>query len=167
MKSDRASVLIADDDAAICELLKDLLSDKYDVHLTHNGDDALNHLKDQDKHFDILLLDIMMPQLNGYQVLSKLTDRFLPVLILSAKSDPLDQIKGLSLGAWGYSTKPFNKDILMTQIQNLTRLGQLLRINNRQMLDEKKKRVYAEQRLFSLKQDLAEAKNYILQLRSK
>ena len=167
MTNDRATVLIADDDSAITELLSDLLSERYKVCLVNNGDDALYMLNNNDNHFDLLLLDIMMPRLNGYQVLSKINNSFLPVLILSAKSDPLDQIKGLSLGAWGYSTKPFNKDMLMTQIQNLIRLGQLLRIHHRQLLDEKKKRAYAEQRLFTLKQDLAGAKDYILKLKSK
>lgn len=126
MNNYKPTILIAEDDSAISDLLSDLFSSRYHVILANDGEYALNYLEDEENDIDLLLLDIMMPKVNGYQVLSQIKTRILPILILSAKSDALDQIKGLSLGAWGYSTKPFNSDVILSQVQNLVRLGQIV-----------------------------------------
>lgn len=101
-------VLIADDEAEIRNLLKLYLeNDGYTVFEAENGIEATRLLKE--KKPDICLLDIMMPEMDGYQVLRKLRENSnIPVIILSAKDADSEKILGLNLGADDYIAKPFN-----------------------------------------------------------
>lgn len=137
-------ILIADDSKLIIKELRSFLSEKYDVETVSNGKEVLDILKHDNHEIDLLLLDIMMPELNGLEVLEKLKKNDLPVLILSSKSDVYNQVKSYELGAWGYHIKPFNQEILLSQIENLIKLGQSIQ-------HEKMRRHFAEDKIVNLK----------------
>ncbi len=101
-------ILVADDEAEIRELLKLYLENAgYEVIEAEDGSDAI--LKLHDNRPDMCILDIMMPGLDGYQVLKKLREESnIPVMILSAKDADSEKILGLNLGADDYISKPFN-----------------------------------------------------------
>lgn len=102
-------VLIADDEAEIRELLRLYLEKEgYDIVEAVNGEEALRILQ-EDSGIGIVLLDIMMPKIDGFHVLKRIREeRNLPVVILSAKTEDSDKILGLDLGADDYIAKPFN-----------------------------------------------------------
>ncbi|MEQ6375623.1 response regulator transcription factor [Bacillaceae bacterium S4-13-56] len=102
-------VLVVDDEQQIRETISNfLVKEGYSVFEAENGDAALRCLKDQ--KLDIILLDIMMPETDGYQVLREIRaySKHLPVIMLTAKTDELDKLLGLELGADDYITKPFS-----------------------------------------------------------
>ncbi len=106
-------ILIAEDDADLADLLKRLLSPIYDVTHAPNGEIALR-LAQEDPP-DLLLLDVMMPGLDGFDVAERLNmgERRFPVIFLTAKTGSLDVIRGIQKGARAYITKPFQiKDVL-------------------------------------------------------
>ena len=111
-------VLVVDDEDEIRQLLRLYLEkDEYQVVEATNGEDALNILKSQE--IDLVLLDIMMPKINGYQVLKEIrTNNNIPVIMLSAKSQDADKILGLDLGADDYIAKPFNPLEAMARINS-------------------------------------------------
>lgn len=104
----KRTILIAEDDADISELLSLYLNGEgYKVLLAENGRQALELIAAV--KIDLAILDIMMPEMNGYDVLKEIrADRNFPVLMLSAKDMDTDKILGLNLGADAYLTKPFN-----------------------------------------------------------
>ena len=110
------TILIADDEAEIRQLLRLYLEkDGYEVMEAENGVEAMEILRQREIH--LILLDIMMPQLDGYQVLRKLRQESnIPVIFLSAKGADEDKILGLDLGADDYITKPFNPLEAMARI---------------------------------------------------
>lgn len=111
------SILIAEDDLDIQSLLKLYLGNAgFRVLTADNGRSALSIL--QEDHIDLALLDIMMPEANGYQVMEELRKTSnIPVLVLSAKDQDYDRILGLNLGADAYLTKPFNPLEVVAQVQ--------------------------------------------------
>lgn len=112
------SILIADDDAEIRQLLHLYLEkDGYQVYEAVNGVEALKIC--DEKQIDMILLDIMMPELNGYQVIQKIRkDNNIPVIMISAKGQDEDKILGLDLGADDYIVKPFNPLEAMARINS-------------------------------------------------
>ncbi len=102
------NVLICDDEKDIVSALKIYLaSDGYNLFEAYNGEEALEILHKEEIH--LVLLDIMMPVLDGMQTLIKIRDfSNVPVIFLSAKSEDMDKIMGLTVGADDYITKPFN-----------------------------------------------------------
>lgn len=115
------TILIADDEAEIRQLLRLYLEkDGYEVMEAENGVEAMEILRQREIH--LILLDIMMPQLDGYQVLRKLRQESnIPVIFLSAKGADEDKILGLDLGADDYITKPFGTGELMARIRTSLR----------------------------------------------
>ena len=111
-------ILIADDETEIRQLLRLYLEkDGYEVFEAENGVEALSILKQMEIH--LVLLDIMMPQMDGYQVMRRLRqDSNIPVIFLSAKGADEDKILGLDLGADDYITKPFNPLEAMARINS-------------------------------------------------
>lgn len=102
-------ILIADDETEMTDVLEALLSrEHYAVDIVHDGQDALDY--GLTGNYDCLVLDIMMPKLDGLQVLRALRDRGIstPVLLLTAKSQVADRIAGLDSGADDYLPKPFH-----------------------------------------------------------
>lgn len=112
------TILIADDEAEIRELLRLYLEkDGYHVLEAADGQSALSLLEQEE--FDMALLDIMMPKVDGYHVLKKLRESSnMPVMILSAKNQDSDKILGLDLGADDYLAKPFNPMEAMARINS-------------------------------------------------
>lgn len=102
------TVLIADDEKEIRELLSLYLEkDGYVIRQAENGKEAFDIISSH--YIDLAMIDIMMPQLNGYQLMKKIRETSkIPIMIISAKMDDNDKILGLGLGADDYITKPFN-----------------------------------------------------------
>ena len=115
------TLLIADDDIELCELLQEYFRQEgFEVWLAHDGRAALSMVKQ--KGPDALILDIMMPQMNGIDVLRELRrDSNLPVIMLTARGDDLDRIVGLELGADDYLPKPCNPRELLARIRAVLR----------------------------------------------
>ncbi|WP_392561143.1 response regulator [Orbus sturtevantii] len=109
-------LLLVDDDLEITALLKELLElECFTVELAHNGADALAKFNNT---FDLILLDIMMPDINGLTVLTQLRTKYtVPIILLTAKDNELDKIIGLELGADDYIIKPFNDRELIARIR--------------------------------------------------
>jgi two-component system response regulator CpxR len=101
-------ILIVDDDRALCRLLADYLQrEGFLVELAHDGDSALAQLRDAAQRPDLLILDVMMPGRDGLDTLRELRMQHrLPVIMLSAKGEPIDRVVGLELGADDYLSKP-------------------------------------------------------------
>lgn len=114
-------ILLVDDDIELTELLAELLSlEGFSVNTVHNGVDALSKLESQS--YNLILLDVMMPQLNGIETLKQIRQRYeTPVLMLSARDDEIDRVLGLELGADDYLPKPFNDRELVARIKAILR----------------------------------------------
>ena len=104
----RSRILIADDDRALCQLLADYLQrEGFAVTQVHDGAAALTQLRDPALRPDLLILDVMMPGRDGLETLRELrTQHRLPVIMLSARGEPVDRVIGLELGADDYLAKP-------------------------------------------------------------
>lgn len=115
-------LLLAEDEIAMAEAVVDILSyHKYSVDAVYNGEDALNYA--HNRHYDGLILDIMMPKLDGLSVLEQLRSEgdTTPVLMLTAKSEVADRIRGLDAGADDYLPKPFAMGELLSRIRAMLR----------------------------------------------
>jgi two-component system response regulator CpxR len=115
------TILIADDDTELCELLSEYLGQEgFEVRLAHDGEQAL--AASRRPGLDAVVLDIMMPRMNGIEVLRSLRkESDLPVIMLTAKGDDLDRIVGLELGADDYLAKPANPRELVARIRAVLR----------------------------------------------
>ena len=117
------SVLIIDDDKELCTLMKKCVEqENLSAIIAHSGAEGL-HLVDKNRHtLSLVILDIMMPDIDGFQVLKKIRETSnIPVIMLTAKSDEDDKISGLCLGADDYLTKPFSINELMARVNSLIR----------------------------------------------
>ena len=114
-------ILIVEDEAKIAQFLaKGLNESGYTSAIAPDGIDALSRL--QMENFDLAILDVMLPELDGWQVLQTLrTFSKIPVLMLTAKDHVLDRVKGLELGADDYLVKPFSYVELLARIKSLLR----------------------------------------------
>jgi two-component system response regulator CpxR len=114
-------LLIIDDDVVLTEMLKEYLAQhSLDVTVCNHPITGIETLHDHT--FDVLLLDVMMPEIDGFETLRRIR-RFsgIPVIMLTAKGDDFDRILGLELGADDYLTKPFNHRELVARIKAITR----------------------------------------------
>lgn len=120
-------ILICDDEKDIVSALRIYLSSEgYETLEAHTGKEALEILESQEVH--LVLLDIMMPEMDGLEALSLLREKYnLPVILISAKSEDTDKVLGLNVGADDYITKPFNPvEVLArvrSQLRRYTRFG--------------------------------------------
>ena len=114
-------ILLADDDIELCEMLKQYLNvEGFQVGTANDGQSALNQARTGD--YDLVVLDVMMPQLNGFDVLRQLRiDSLIPVLMLTARGEDVDSIVGLELGADDYLPKPCNPRVLVARIRAILR----------------------------------------------
>ena len=119
--SNEPRVLLVDDDRELCQMLTEYLSaEHFDVKSAYDGDDALREL--QANGFDIIILDVMLPRLSGFDVLRRLGASYTtPILMLTARGDDIDRIVGLELGADDYLSKPFNPRELVARIRAILR----------------------------------------------
>jgi two-component system response regulator CpxR len=108
------------DDEELTELLKEYLTPQgYELDVAHDGEAGLS-LATSNKHYYLILLDVMLPQLDGFEVLKKLrTSHLSPILMLTAKGDDYDKIFGLEMGADDYFAKPLNHRALSARIKAL------------------------------------------------
>ena len=133
------NVLIVDDDRDIVESIAIFLSgEDYNVLKAYDGIEALSVLSENDVH--LIILDVMMPKLDGIKTLLKLREsRNIPVILLSAKSEDSDKILGLTAGADDYVTKPFNPSELVarvkSQLRRYTTLGSIGKQNGQIQID--------------------------------
>ncbi len=113
----KKKILIIEDDVSIAELQKDYLEvANFEVIVCDNGLQGLKIL--QDSQVDLLILDIMLPGMDGLEILRSMKeDKEIPVLLVSAKKEEIDKIKGLSLGADDYITKPFSPGELVARVK--------------------------------------------------
>ena len=113
-------VLVVDDEVGIRDVIKEYcLFEHFDVLEAENGYDAINILKDNE--VDIIVLDIMMPKMDGYSTLREIRTNYqIPVIMLSARSEEYDKLLGFELGVDDYLTKPFSPKELIARIKAIT-----------------------------------------------
>ncbi len=116
-----AKILVADDDRNICELLRIYLEkEAFTVVLAEDGEDALSKF-DQEQP-DILLLDVMMPRLDGWQVCREIRKKSeCPIIMITAKGETFDKVLGLELGADDYVVKPFEPKEIVARVKAVLR----------------------------------------------
>lgn len=115
-----AKILIVEDDSTIRNLiLLTLQMENYNAIAAEDGEVAINKLDEEE--IDLILLDIMLPKIDGYGVLHKIQNKNIPVIFLTAKSSIQDKVMGLKLGADDYITKPFEPLELLARIEALLR----------------------------------------------
>ena len=118
----KGKILVADDVEELANSVGYILElNDYEVDVEYNGKDVLD--KVQTKLYDIIILDVMMPELNGIEIVKEIRKLNIktPVILLTAKSQVEDKVEGLDAGANDYLTKPFDKDELLARIRALTR----------------------------------------------
>ncbi|MCK5732517.1 MAG: response regulator transcription factor [Tenericutes bacterium] len=114
-------VLVVDDEYRIRRLVSDFLKrEDYKVIEAADGEEALDILFESSQKVDLVILDVMMPKFDGWYVLERIRDYMsVPVVMLTARSDEYDQLKGFKLGADDYVTKPFSPSVLVARINKL------------------------------------------------
>lgn len=118
-------ILIIEDEENIARVLQlELQFEGYKADMAHTGTDGL--LKYREQQWDLILLDVMLPEMSGIDVLKRIraTESQTPVIMLTAKSEVEDKVKGLDLGANDYITKPFDIEELLARIRNALRFSQ-------------------------------------------
>lgn len=120
------NVLVCDDEADIVSALNIYLtSEGYRVFDAHSGAEALDILKSEEIH--LILLDVMMPSMNGIEVTSRVREESnIPIILLTAKSEDCDKVEGLNAGADDYITKPFSPTELLARVRSTLRRYTLL-----------------------------------------
>lgn len=117
------SVLIIDDDTDLCTLIKKCITQEgLEADVAYTGKAGLSKVAEQNDVYCLVILDVMLPGMNGFQVLSEIRKiSTIPILMLTAKGDEINKVTGLRLGADDYLTKPFSINELMARVQSLIR----------------------------------------------
>lgn len=156
----KPTILIVDDRATNIAILSDLLQDDYKIKVAKSGQKALEIAKGKEKP-DLILLDIEMPEMNGYEVCKELKNNSstnnIPVIFVTARTDVKDEEYGLNLGAVDYISKPFHPTIVKIRVKNhialklksdwleeLSMYDGLTHIPNRRYFDEVYEKKYKE-----------------------
>ncbi len=145
-------ILIIEDDKSISELQKDYLEmSGYEVVCAFDGNSGFEYIKNES--FDLIILDLMLPEKNGFDILRDISDsKQIPVLVVSAKSDEAYKIKGLNLGADDYITKPFGMGELVARVNSHIKTYEKFNHNSKKKLitvgslsiDKQDRRVYID-----------------------
>lgn len=125
-----AKILIIEDDSNIAELEKDYLEiNGYETKVVVDGLEGVKEART--KQYDLIIIDVMLPTINGFDICAMIRDELsIPMIIVSARTDDIDKIKGLGLGADDYITKPFSPSELIARVKNqLTRYERFLKTN--------------------------------------
>ena len=120
MSAPKPNILLVEDELHLHEALKlNLEMEGYEVTSAFEGPKALNQI--QHSHFDLIILDVMLPGLDGFSIIEtvRLNNNETPILVLSAKNTSLNRVQGLKLGANDYLTKPFNLEELLLRVGKL------------------------------------------------
>lgn len=119
-------ILVVEDDYGIRDLIElTLKMENYTTITAKDGEEALNKIENE--KFDLILLDIMIPKIDGFKLIRMIYDKSVPVIFLSAKSQVQDKILGLKLGAEDYITKPFEPLELLARIEVVLRRKKAVR----------------------------------------
>ncbi|AQS35555.1 two component transcriptional regulator, winged helix family [Shewanella psychrophila] len=151
-------LLLIDDDLGLSELLAQLLElEGFELTLAHDGQSGLDLALEKD--YDLILLDVMLPKLNGFEVLKSLrANKQTPVLMLTARGDEIDRVVGLEIGADDYLPKPFNDRELVARIKAIIRRSHILPSEQQPSifeygdikLDPSRQEVYCQEQLLIL-----------------
>lgn len=117
-------ILIVEDEQHLADGLRyNLEAEQYDVDIVDNGEEALKRLTAGSRPYDVVILDVMLPGIDGFDVVAELRRqrRFVPVLMLTARGRSEDVLRGFGAGADDYLPKPFQLPILLTRVQGLLR----------------------------------------------
>lgn len=157
------TVLVVDDSTTNRSILCDILHSDYTVIQAENGIQALTMLKKQDKKVDAIILDIIMPEMDGYEFMDKIkqdkTLSQIPVIILTEKSDRDTEKKVLQSGAWDFVPKPYDADIIKLRLKNVIARSQvsLLKELNNVMNYDPLTEIYSKNKFFSASKALLKA----------
>jgi DNA-binding response OmpR family regulator len=148
-------ILIIEDDELIAELERDYLEvSGFKTEIAFNGEDGLNFALNRE--FDLILLDLMLPSKDGFQLCKEIrSNKEIPILMVTAKKDSVDKIKGFNLGADDYIVKPFDPSELVARVNahlsrydRLTSMGKKDNINNGVMVFKRLKILKRERRVY-------------------
>ncbi|WP_392486560.1 response regulator transcription factor [Haloimpatiens sp. FM7315] len=139
-------IMIADDDINICNILKSQLeSDGYQVAYYSNGKDLLNDFKNA--KCDLVITDIMMPDMNGYDVCKEIRKNSdIPIIMISAKDEEIDRVLGLELGSDDYISKPFSLREVSIKVRNMLKRYHVEPVNSNAFLFCKDLKLNLEER---------------------
>lgn len=138
-------ILIVEDELDLANLIKDYLEKElYEVEICSQGDEAIE-IFDKFKP-SLVILDLMLPGMNGYEICQNIRIKStIPILILSAKIDEFDKVKGLDLGADDYITKPFRPRELLARVNAQLRRSQVFNKENLEIIDIENIRIYTKE----------------------
>ena len=138
-------ILIVEDELDLANIIKDyLVKELYEVEICKEGDKAIE-IFDKFKP-SLVILDLMLPGMNGYEICQNIRIKStIPILILSAKIDEFDKVKGLNLGADDYITKPFRPRELLARVNALLRRSQVFNKENLEIIDIENIRIYTKE----------------------
>ena len=125
-------ILIVEDEQEIADLEKDYLElSDFEVHIENNGKDGLREALEGD--YALIILDLMLPEVDGFEICKEIRDsKDIPIIIVSAKKDDIDKIRGLGLGADDYLTKPFSPSELVARVKaHMARYDRLVGSGNK------------------------------------
>ena len=159
-----SKILIIEDEEAIADLEKDYLElSDFEVTIENTGDKGLKTAMEGE--FDLVILDLMLPGVDGFEVCKKIReDKNIPIIMVSAKKDDIDKIRGLGLGADDYMTKPFSPSELVARVKaHMARYDRLVGSSQKMndiieirglKIDKTARRVYVngEERIFTTKE---------------
>lgn len=142
--NNNSAVLVVDDNPLITNVLRGLLgSQSYQVYISANGEEALEILKK--KEIDLVICDVMMPQMDGYQLHQKLRENseqaHIPFVFLTALSDNSEVVKGMEIGADDYLTKPFDPRELLALVKGKIQRSKTLKESSQEKYDSFRKRI--------------------------
>ncbi|MCL2819796.1 MAG: diguanylate cyclase [Oscillospiraceae bacterium] len=130
MKEKKLKILVVEDSKLNQEVLRRILAKDYNIVLAQDGTEALEKVKVEIP--DLILLDIILPGIDGFDVLTELKkcdeSHLIPVIIISGRSNPDDEVKGLKLGAVDYITKPFHEIVVKARVETQVRILKQMRI---------------------------------------
>lgn len=138
-------ILIVEDELDLANIIKDYLEKElYEVEICSQGDEAIE-IFDKFKP-SLVILDLMLPGMNGYEICQNIRIKStIPILILSAKIDEFDKVKGLNLGADDYITKPFRPRELLARVNAQLRRSQVFNKENLEIIDIENIRIYTKE----------------------
>jgi len=147
-------VLVVEDEGHLAEGLRfNLEAEGHSVDIVAEGESALDRLANSGEKFDVVVLDVMLPGMNGFEVVSSLrkSRNYVPVLILTARGRPEDVLEGFAAGADDYLPKPFQLPIFLARLQGLLRRSEWLKIENGGRDETKKQngKPAAEERIYT------------------
>jgi putative two-component system response regulator len=130
MSKEKAHILVVDDESFYTEVLQNLLHDDYYVTIARNGEEALRLVNERPLP-DLIMLDIMLPGIDGYEVCRQLKNdpvtSSIPVIFLTVKSDVDDEVRGFLLGAVDYITKPMSPPIVKARTATHIKISRLIK----------------------------------------